>query len=301
MTTSTFRPDGRGVPTSVANHHVGQYIMATMARKWMGASADQWDLADPSDFSPIAAALKAQGVETINHFLMLTYSQIDSMTYQFTRGSTATVETAALAVAQKQIIKAAYSCYHYLSVINRGPIGAEWITSHNFNEYVSTKFNPHKEPKPWHEEEDKELSHWKKSVIGKPTRSDFPIIKDDAQHFKWKKDYLLAASNAGLLTTLEPCVPVSKSDQELDEGKCQWMMLTLTKTIQSSNGKAILQKYRDSNNTRAFWKEYNKFIETSIAGKNRKSTLCSLLPQDTREHRSWSHPILPYPRNYQPC
>ena len=230
-----------------------------MAVEWLGMTMDQFQGVSTTP-NAIKDALDLAGVDTLEGFLSLTFAQIDGMRYTRPRSTTPGGHVVYdLSLADKQLLKVAYCCYHHLSRKNHGPIPVTKIVREEFQEFRVHSFDPHQEPKPWHESINKEKSNWEKSVV-KANKSDFKPLKNEANYEKWKERFLLQAKNSKMYTTLILDRPLLPSETELDASKCEWMMLCLWDCMQTSNSKEILQRYRRTNDTRGFFKELDEFV-----------------------------------------
>ena len=220
-------------------------------------------------------ALTMAGVSRWSDFICLSKNDISSLKRPAANPRDPPVD---LTILEKRNLMILIALYHFSCKVVKRPLDPKNLSRRAFDIFRTTKYRPDHEVIPWDAPEEgsllnQELVLWKKSI--RPSKKDFPVLKDEAQWFKIKKKYENTLYTLELMHVITPGATIR--NRELDKLQRRWFYNMLDDNMQAGSARVIVVKHRDDVDTRTCWTSIDMFYKQSQTTQHKVSALSNYI------------------------
>jgi hypothetical protein len=217
------------------------------------------DLATVHDH-PILEAFIKEGIDCFSAVLMLSKSQIESMTY--IDNSVAPPVERKLTVFHQNQIWGIIKFYHHLGSFTGTAPNLLSATKATFRLFLVQDYTSSSEVVPFPEGFRRRKAYAKTFTSKiRPNIKDYPIFKQEANFSHWQQQFLAVATAHSLKQVLEEGLPLDDDDR----AQMDWMYACLQNCVQIASGQGIVRGHIVLKNTRECWKDITTFFKTATS------------------------------------
>ena len=269
-------PDCTVAQDEAALYFVCVHILGSDRQQWIDGTC------------PLRAALINAGVTKFYRDLLTLRKEdiLNLIVPEISIGGRVIEPTAPLPAATVNKVLAFVAYYHSLSRYHNEPTEVARILPNRFHEYLLGTWNKDAPIVPWQmpaPDETNAVSLFRKNI--KISKTEYPILKDEANGQRWQEMFITVADHHGLLGTITVShVPTNKA---LDEEQRKFMTIVFENTIKVPNLRSIVIEHTKDKDTRTCWNKIVNAIKKSITTDSRANDIANYLTSVKLKNITW--------------